>query len=170
LPFLSIRLLTAWLHNESIVHTAIDDLESFFWVLSWALIHILKKYGSQDPGILDVESALSSKDIRTNLTKQYFVELFWPDVAFGSLVRDWLGILKLARREVEQLRLDFSRTVGSPARDIACRRLELLCIKAYEQVLKSGFKHREEISRYSQWEDVIQAMPSSRRWYGSTFT
>jgi len=160
----SIRLLTAWLEKDPIMHTAVDDLESFLWLLTWALVRILKKYGSNRQGILSVESALSSKDIRTNLTKQYFVELFWPDVAFGSLVRDWLGILKLARHEVEQFMSEFSTILAASERLIAFNNLELLCKKVYEQVLESGFRHREEISRYSQWEDVVRVMTPRRQW------
>ena len=45
LPFMSLRLLAAWARDLPIVHTAVDDLESFLWVLVWALVHIFKKIG-----------------------------------------------------------------------------------------------------------------------------
>jgi len=112
-----------------------------------------------------MEDALSSKDLKKNTMKGSVVESFWPDVAFGNLMRDWLRILTSARREVEQLRSAFSTTLAeSLDRNIACGNLELFCNGVYEKVLKSGFRHREEISRYSRWEEVIHAMPSSRRW------
>jgi hypothetical protein len=90
-----------------------------------------------------------------------------PDTAFGNLIRDWLKTLVSARHDVEQLRFAFSATPTGPARDKTCDDLALLCNKIYGQVLRveSGFSHREEISRYSQWEEVIQAIaPSMRHW------
>jgi hypothetical protein len=65
----SIRLLWAWLLKQSIVHTAVDDLESFIWLLSWALVLIVKKYGSEDPVIL--HKVLSSKDLAKNVKSGY---------------------------------------------------------------------------------------------------
>jgi len=162
----SIWLLKAWHQEDPIVHTAMDDLESFLWLLSWALVHVLKKYGSTHQGILNVEYALSSKDMRINETKEYFMES-WLDVVFGNLMQDWHKTLTLARYEVKQFMSDFSMTAGSPQADRvkAFGDLELLCNKVYEQVLKSGFSHRQEISQYSQWEDVVWAMMQC-----STFT
>jgi hypothetical protein len=39
LPFISYRVLDAWSIKENALHTAIDDLESFAWVLLWAGLH-----------------------------------------------------------------------------------------------------------------------------------
>lgn len=65
---------------------------------------------------------------------------------------------------------DFSTIlVESPDRLIAFGDLESLCDGAYEEVLESGSRHREEISQYSQWEDVIQAMMTPLRHF-STFS
>ncbi|KAF8486766.1 hypothetical protein F5888DRAFT_1822651, partial [Russula emetica] len=33
MPFMSIRLLSAWQGRQTVIHTALDDLESFLWVL-----------------------------------------------------------------------------------------------------------------------------------------
>jgi len=55
LPFMSQRLLNPWDDDEPIVHTAIDDLESFLWVLIWALVQIFEgvrddqKLGARPP-------------------------------------------------------------------------------------------------------------------------
>ena len=99
---MSIRLLTIWRANGLTIHTAVDDLESFLWLLSWALVHILKEYGGKHPDILYLENALSSKDMGSNLTKEYFIGRSWLNVAFGKLTQDWLKILTLARYEVKQ--------------------------------------------------------------------
>ncbi|KAH9083530.1 hypothetical protein EDB83DRAFT_2212655 [Lactarius deliciosus] len=42
LPFMSIRLLTGWYLGRPALHTAVDDLESFLWVLVWSLVHTFK--------------------------------------------------------------------------------------------------------------------------------
>ena len=141
LPFVSVRLLWAWSLKQPIVlnlivHMAVDDLESFIWVLSWSLVHILKKNGSEDVSTIKMEKA------------------------FGNLMRDWLRILMLPRHDVEQLRLAFPTTLAGWD-TIACNDLAPLCNRVYEEVLESGFSHREEISRYSQWEGVVKAMEPS---------
>ena len=157
---MSIDLLWAWHDDQPIVHTAVDDLESFVWVLSWVLVHILKKYGCKELFIRYMEQVLSSENLLQNIVKESIVDSQWPDEAFGNLLREWLGTLRSARRNIKKLRLDFS--VSPPesiSRGIACDGLELYCSRIYEKVLKSGFNHREEISSwYSRWEDVIRAM------------
>ncbi|KAH9040469.1 hypothetical protein EDB85DRAFT_1850184, partial [Lactarius pseudohatsudake] len=40
LPFMSTRLLNQWRLNRPVLRTAIDDLESFLWVLVWSLVCI----------------------------------------------------------------------------------------------------------------------------------
>ena len=153
--------ICVWRKDKPIIHTAVDDLESFLWLLSWALVHILKQYGNKHQEILDVKFALSNKEIRINVTKEYNIAS-WPDAVFGNLMQDWQKILTLARREVEQFTSEFSTTLASPWGDRGkpFGDPELLCKRVYEQVLESGFRHREEISRYSRWEDVIQVMTS----------
>jgi hypothetical protein len=142
------RLLVAWSLNRRLVHTAVDDLESFMWLLSWALVHILKKYGSKDSVILKMGDVLSNKDPVKNAFKMTIVDRVWPHAAFGNLMRDWLTILRSAQDDIEELKSTFSTTMaGSLDRNIACGELELRCMGVYEKVLKSGFSHREEISR-----------------------
>ncbi|KAH7906008.1 hypothetical protein BJ138DRAFT_1016872 [Hygrophoropsis aurantiaca] len=45
LPFTSLRLLNAWQNSRVAVHTAIDDIESFLWVLIWALLASIRRRG-----------------------------------------------------------------------------------------------------------------------------
>ncbi|KAH8990484.1 hypothetical protein EDB92DRAFT_746312 [Lactarius akahatsu] len=42
LPFMSIRLLDEWYLDRPTLHTVVDDLESFLWVLVWSLVHTFK--------------------------------------------------------------------------------------------------------------------------------
>ena len=119
------RLLVAWSLNRRLVHAAVDDLESFMWLLSWALVHILKKYGSKDSVILKMGDVLSNKDPVKNAFKMTIVDRVWPHAAFGNLMRDWLTILRSAQDDIEELKSTFSTTMaGSLDRNIACGELE----------------------------------------------
>jgi hypothetical protein len=47
LPFISLRLLVAWQQvvnrgRRPAIHTAVDDLASFLWLLIWVIAHVLK--------------------------------------------------------------------------------------------------------------------------------
>ncbi|KAH8990117.1 hypothetical protein EDB86DRAFT_2807421, partial [Lactarius hatsudake] len=48
LPFMSARLLDEWRLNNLVLHTAIDDLESFLWVLVWSLVCIFKTFAKHN--------------------------------------------------------------------------------------------------------------------------
>ena len=37
-----LRLLEALLGRKTIIHNALDDLESFLWVLIWGIVHASK--------------------------------------------------------------------------------------------------------------------------------
>ena len=42
MPFVSMRILSAWSMKEKIIYTALDDLESFLWLLIWCIVHATK--------------------------------------------------------------------------------------------------------------------------------
>lgn len=46
--------------------------------------------------------------------------------------------------------------MGSSDRVIEFGELEMDCYRVYEQALESGFRPCEDISRYSQWMDVVR--------------
>jgi hypothetical protein len=65
LPFMSDRLLFS-LDKSHILHTAVDDLESFIWVLVWSLVHILKwaaEITDKSSTIHQIAHSLSSRHI-----------------------------------------------------------------------------------------------------------
>jgi hypothetical protein len=53
MPFMSIRLLNASQVRETIIHTALDDLESFLWLLIWGIVYASNIEGDKtaNPGI-----------------------------------------------------------------------------------------------------------------------
>ncbi|KIM24042.1 hypothetical protein M408DRAFT_331964 [Serendipita vermifera MAFF 305830] len=46
LPFLSLRLVGTWAREKNSFDQYFDDLESFVWVVLWALLHIAKEKGN----------------------------------------------------------------------------------------------------------------------------
>lgn len=46
LPFMSMPLLDAWDLERPSLHTAVDDFESFLWVLVWSLVYIYKRFAT----------------------------------------------------------------------------------------------------------------------------
>ena len=60
------------------LHTAADDLESFFWVLVWSLVYIFKKVATitnEDSIILRLEAALSGHMFNDILRRDTLIRL-----------------------------------------------------------------------------------------------
>ena len=163
LPFMSARLLYSWLKNKPIVHTAVDDLESFLWVLVWALVHIfLNEIGTTGESTVDllVES-FSSYSIRQIIIRESIIERDWEGVVFGGLFRDWLAISKTASFAIEQ----HVKTVSGSVHDVDLRQgasdqLEEYCTSIYREFIQTGHRHLESIGQYSDWKAVAEANPA----------
>src|ERR1700723_1889280 len=95
---MSIRLLIACQLRETIIHTALDDLESFLWVLIWGIVHAIKDIvgANNNRGIRLMLNAWSG-DVKSNWSKLTIVEVTWEDAVFGGLIKEWLDIFKRAR-------------------------------------------------------------------------
>ncbi|KAH9052718.1 hypothetical protein EDB87DRAFT_373712 [Lactarius vividus] len=85
LTFMSTRLLDDWRLGRLVVHTAIDDLELFLWVLVWALVRIFKTRN-----FLEIQ-------FRNQSAKR------WRDKVFRDLIRDWLRISEKSRTDADEL-------------------------------------------------------------------
>jgi hypothetical protein len=158
---MSMRLLPAFIEPQTHIHTALDDLESFLWVLLWVIVHALKDIDgakAANPGIELMLDAWSG-DAKSNFGKLAIAEWSWKDVVFGGLVKEWLDIFSRACHETRKL-VKHLRTIppnnqeGSDWRR-TCDQLESYCMKFYEAVLKSGFKHLEDIRNYSNWTEAV---------------
>jgi hypothetical protein len=159
---MSMRLLAACQLRETIIHTALDDLESFLWVLIWGIVHASKDIqgANNNRGIRLMLKAWSG-NVQANATRLSHAETNWQDAVFGALVKEWLGIFKMAREGAEPL-MRFMPTIpldnqrGSQWSK-ACDWLESHCRKTYEDILKSGFNHFKDVEKYTSWEDVVAA-------------
>ena len=106
---MSLRLLEALLARKTIIHTALDDLESFLWVLIWGIVHASKDIEgakTANPGIKRILSAWSG-DLTCNISKQSAAENGWYDVVFGGLIRNWLGIFRKANDDEANDLMDY---------------------------------------------------------------
>ena len=162
LPFMSLRLLSAWDEDQPIVHTAVDDLESFLWVLVWALVHILKEFGTttRNSTVDQLAERFSSYSIPEIMMKESTIQRRWKDVVFGGLIREWLAISLDASLAVEE----HVGTVFGSRNDVdlqqgAFDRLEEYCRTVYMKFIRAGNKHLESIRRYSDWKAVVDANP-----------
>ena len=160
---MSMRLLKACEKQEKIIHTALDDLESFLWLLIWCIVHAskdIKGAMTANEGIQLMLVAWSG-DVTYNRTKLTTAEKDWEDAVFGGLILEWLGIFGKAFNETKQLMrrmrtIPLNNQQGSEW-SRACNRLESCCMTTYEDVLKSGFDHLKNVGKYSNWEEVIAA-------------
>ena len=157
---MSVRLLGAWINQWPIIQTAVDDLESFLWLLIWAIVHILKDKERATTHNIGIEIMLQtySASIVSQRSKEINVECYWTDIVSRGLIQKWINIFRLARIDIQKLSQDLIETpLDSPQRGFVCSRLELYCMRIYNDVLNSGFEHLENIRKYSTWDEVVDA-------------
>jgi len=158
MPFMSIRLLGALQAHKSVIHTALDDLESFLWLLIWGIVNTSKDIEGAKTANEGIQLMLVawSGDVIYNRSKLTTAESSWKDAVFGDLIREWLGTFRRASREDERLTEDMSfMGVGSQEWDDACSELESYCKDIYKKVLESGFRYLEGVREYTDWDKVV---------------
>ena len=157
---MSMRLLAAWQVRERIIHTAVDDLESFLWLLIWGIVYASKDIEGAMTANRGIQLMLDawSGDVKSNRSKLSAAEKSWKDVVFGDLIREWLNTFQRAHEENERLTEDMSLVdVDSQEWDGACSELESYCKGIYKEVLESGFRYLEGVREYSDWDKVVAA-------------
>ncbi|KAF8491070.1 hypothetical protein F5888DRAFT_1620354 [Russula emetica] len=160
MPFMSMRLLGFWQGDGETIHTALDDLESFLWVLIWGIVHASKDIEGAKTANRGIQAMLIawSGDVTYNLSKLSAAEINWKDAVFGDLIRAWIKTFREAREENERLTEDMSTMdLGSQEWNNTCDELESYCNDIYKEVLESGFRYLEGVREYSDWEKVVAA-------------
>ena len=164
MPFMSMRLLSAYDRGKPIFHTALDDLESFLWLLIWGIVYASKDIAGAKDANGGIEALLKawSGGIDRNRTKRAIADDDWKDAVFGGLIREWLNTFRKAKEESEQIIEDmYTMSLDSEEWNGACDELESSCKIIYKEVLESGFRHLEGIKEYRDWDGVVEA--NSRR-------
>ncbi len=110
---MSMNILAALKGHRSIFHTALDDLESFLWVLIWCIVHLSKDIEgarANNPGIdLMLDAWSGDVPVMANMAKLPITESLWKDAVFGSLIEEWLNTLGRMHKETSGLTEFLSR-------------------------------------------------------------
>ncbi|KAH9049709.1 hypothetical protein EDB84DRAFT_1452713 [Lactarius hengduanensis] len=159
LPFMSMRLVQAWSRNQPALHTAVDDLESFLWVLVWSLVHIFKKSATitnKSAVINDLAGAFSSYRHRDVLSKYLTIRNEWPDEVFGGLIREWLMTCDDSRMILTKLERTLSKSINdADSQKRAWGELEKHCGEVYIKFIGAGYRHLKNIRTYRDWKQVV---------------
>lgn len=102
LPFLSLRLMDTWDREENTFDQYFDDVESFVWVVLWALLHIAKEKGNATKQDQDWIDQLATNDLKPllNLKGRLCYKFLRPAAIvktsisrpFLELLSKWLGM------------------------------------------------------------------------------
>ncbi|KAH8992117.1 hypothetical protein EDB92DRAFT_1859853 [Lactarius akahatsu] len=162
LPFMSTRLLQEWRLNKPVLHTAIDDLESFLWVLIWSLVRIFQTFANitKDSIIYDLGHSLSSRDFN-DIQHRNVSAKDWTDKVFNDLIQEWLHISETSRTDVRKLQKTLTGLLvndsdTSDAQKRIFDELDERCGKAYKEFIQSGDRHLRTIRTFSNWEHVVE--------------
>ena len=157
---MSLRILAAVENKEATIHTALDDLESFLWLLIWGIV-----YASKDiKGAVEANKGINfmikawSGDATLNTSKLAAAQVYWKDAVFGELIKDWLKISQRALEVNAQIVGDMrGMKLDSREWEEICNELEECCQGVYEDVLKLGFRHLDGVKEYQDWNEVVAA-------------
>jgi hypothetical protein len=147
LPFISRRILVAWSLDQPTLHTAIDDLESFAWVVLWAALHKSRKTLIKETNWL---WTLSGDDIHTVANAKYAImrdkfdhKYFSEDVQpLLPLLVGWFSLAKAAETELDEFIQEHLPSSGDGedfqiARKTS-QKLEELCLDYYVRYLQKA--------------------------------
>ena len=145
LPFISCRILGAWVIKEAVLHTAIDDMESFGWVVLWAGLHQSRSISITEKTWID---ALSADDIDKVATKKRWIMWEWPAKekfskhmqGLSPLLERWFSLATRARADAKQFIQENVRRTGD-ADEFAigsdtAQKLEGLCVDYYQRYME----------------------------------
>ncbi|TFY56004.1 hypothetical protein EVG20_g9100 [Dentipellis fragilis] len=108
----------------------------FFWVLLWAIVHILDHFKTADGQHKNILKSFSGKDAGTQLGRITSMRK-WHDPIFEELVKHWWGI---AKRVDEQLSGYTCSKVTGDKNTGGHDQLEALCVKTYVEYMEAGYE------------------------------
>ena len=167
MPFVSIRILNAWNRKDNFVHTALDDLESFLWLLIWCIVYTTKDIEGAKAANKGIQIMLDawSGDLASNRSKLPAAQYEWKDAVFGDLIQEWLAIFGRVNAS-DEIKTVMAYLPLIPLSDVlwnqVCDWLKSYCIKIYEDILKSGFNNLKRIRNYPDWQAVVAANVQAR--------
>lgn len=166
-PFMSIRALNHWLKGLKKVekHTAIDDLESFMWLLIWYLLqagHSSQSLSEEEQAAFNnFDSASYNQvlmikyELRTMLVD--YDSSMPPPFNTVAFLAPFMGILKPWADTIIKAQKLMANIVVQAYRQNAMdnttthKTMEDLCIKALNECINTGLKEVEGIKE--NWDD-----------------
>lgn len=151
LPFLSMRSLQAFnARKNNYFDTAIDDLESFFWVLIYAVLLIAENRGPLDQYEKLWLDCLTSRDGMSQMLKDSFVDDLHEAkspvlVVFVPILQAWRNVMVPARAALR----DKLQHRSSP--DLA------FCHRRYKRYLDIGFSQLQNLP--ATWDEIVVDQP-----------
>lgn len=160
---MSDRLLRSLAKKSHVLHTAVDDLESFIWVLVWSLTYILKwaaNITNEHSTIHQMMQFLSSRTFYEIIARESTAVAHWPDKVFKDLLVTWLQIAMKSRDHVDQLAENlhiFESSDDSDPADIerVLDDIDEYCRVVYKEYLQAGFEYLRTIGVFSDWAAVV---------------
>ncbi|KAJ7083669.1 hypothetical protein B0H15DRAFT_418218 [Mycena belliarum] len=144
LPFMSQDRLDAMDWPSNTGHTALDDLESFIWVLVWECLHQGKSLDSLSNW--DLKSLSQIRDLKKSfLSPLRFLLAQWAGIRLE-------GIIQMA--DLEEIRSGLS-TDDSDAAAQVLDRMDVLCRKTGLEYVRAGLEHLQNLQE--SWLPTTEA-------------
>lgn len=153
---MSRRLVESWAKENDCLHTAIDDLESFAWLVLWSALHSAGRKPEMEIWADDLSqdntralyNAKEAISIRlTDFLVTLNLDQFSPSFSFlHPLLRDWFRISFDAQNDVNNCIAGRDEVLREPFHN----RLEDMCFKYYTKYLTRGVEFLLEHRAYQQ--------------------
>lgn len=160
---MSLRITRGWILDEFILHTAIDNLESFAWVVLWCALHKLKNPSKLEAFWIKRLTADKSRQVLDfldgktgiiyDLSKKSINAMTFskPLLLLLPLVSKWLSVSREAAERLDMFLLDFvedsphetlknviADSVFANEENGLYDQLEDMCIDVYAEYLQAG--------------------------------
>ncbi|KAH8108714.1 hypothetical protein DFH11DRAFT_1069847 [Phellopilus nigrolimitatus] len=161
MPFISSRIIRGWAYDKFTLFTAIDDLESFAWMVLWCALHKLKNPTMLEAFWIEFLSSNTFRRVlygKSSILDELSKELTRDTSTFSKplmlllpLVSKWLSVAQKATDRLDTFLLAFVKisqyetledviadSVFANERNGFYEQLEDLCIDVYAEYLQAG--------------------------------
>ncbi|KAJ7471302.1 hypothetical protein B0H11DRAFT_1730397 [Mycena galericulata] len=159
LPFVSYHLLEAWIEGENRPHTALDDLESFFWVFLWELLHKGNELGRLTPTDTRFFYSLQDASLGNLLSHKGSIILecsrrYQPFIPVGPLLKEWITVMQDAQLSLSNLLAGgLSAELGGDSKE----KVETLCLETGRKCVAMGLKYLPQLDEDWSVKKVTQS-------------
>ncbi|KAJ7250580.1 hypothetical protein C8J57DRAFT_1188295 [Mycena rebaudengoi] len=150
LPFISIAILEAW-YEGGTIHTALDDFESFLWILVWRALHFAKTHNKlsykdnthlESLKVTDPESLARNKkafqlSVQVERTISFPGSFLQP---FLPILVQWFDIAVTAKGEMLELqnRRRIRDDADKQGLELDDKEIEQLCLETGRKYVAAG--------------------------------